>query len=83
MSGPTLIWVIDAITTLGKVDALGIITLSIAATSLLPKPLNTAGFYLVVNSLVDNLNTHIKDSDSVIAEPLNALQLLNNNYLIV
>jgi hypothetical protein len=59
------------------------ITLSIATTSLLPKPLNTASFYLVVDSLVDNLDTYIEDSDSVIAEPLNTLQLLNNNYLIV
>ena len=56
---------IDAATILSKVDV------SIAATSLLFKPFNIASFYLVVNSLVDNLNTHIKDSNSVIAKPLN------------
>ena len=64
---------IDAITTLGKVDTLGTTTLSIAATSLLLKPLNIAGFYLVVDSLVDNLDTHVEDSDSIIAEPLDIL----------
>ena len=74
---------IDAVTALGKVDVLGATTLSIAATSLLPKPLNIAGFYPVVDGLVDNLDTYIEDSDSIIAEPLDALQLLNNNYLIV
>jgi hypothetical protein len=65
--------VIDAATTLGKIDALNTTTLSTAATSLLPKPLNTAGFYLIVNSLVDNLDTYIKDSDFIIAEPLDVL----------
>ena len=64
---------IDAITTLGKVDVLGTTTLSIATTSLLPKPLNIASFYLVADSLVDNLDTYIEDSDSVIAEPLDIL----------
>jgi hypothetical protein len=78
-----LIWVINAITALGKVDILGTTTLSIATTSLLPKPLNIAGFYLVVDSLVDNLDTYIEDSNSIIAKPLDILQLLNNNYLIV
>ena len=65
--------IIDTITALGKVDALNITTLSIAATSLLPKPLNIAGFYLVVDSLVDNLDTYIEDSNSIIAEPLDIL----------
>jgi hypothetical protein len=65
--------VIDAITTLGKVDVLGATTLSIATTSLSPKPLNIAGFYLVVDSLVDNLDTYIEDSDSIIAKPLDIL----------
>jgi len=74
---------IDTVTTLGKVDALGTTALSIAVTSLLPKPLNIASFYLVVDSLVDNLDTYVEDSDSVMAEPLDILQLLNNNYLIV
>jgi hypothetical protein len=65
--------VIDAITTLGKVDILGTTALSIATTSLLPKPLNIAGFYLVVDSLVDNLDTYIEDSNSIIAKPLDIL----------
>ena len=73
MSGATLIRAIDAITTLGKVDILGTAALSIAATSPSPKPLNTAGFYLVADSLVDNLDTYIEDSDSIIAEPLDIL----------
>ena len=64
---------IDAITALGKVDILGTTALSIATTSLSPKPLNIAGFYLVVDSLVDNLDTYVEDSDSVIAEPLDTL----------
>jgi len=62
--------VIDAVTTLGKVDILSATALSIATTSLLPKPLNIAGFYLIADSLIDNLNTYIEDSDSVIAELL-------------
>jgi len=65
--------VIDAVTALGKVDVPGAAALSIAATSLSPKPLNIAGFYLVADSLVDNLDTYIEDSDSIIAEPLDAL----------
>ena len=68
-----MIWAIDAITTLGKIDILGTTALSIATTSLLPKPLNIAGFYLVVDSLVDNLDTYIKDSNSVIAKSLDIL----------
>ena len=64
---------IDAVTTLGKVDILGATALSIATTSPSPKPLNIAGFYLVVDSLVDNLDTYIEDSDSIIAEPLDIL----------
>ena len=64
---------IDAVTALGKVDVLNTATLSTAAASLLPKPLNTASFYLVVNSLVDNLNTYIEDSDSIMAKLLNIL----------
>jgi hypothetical protein len=75
--------VIDAATTLGKVNTLSAAILNIATTSLLPKPLNIAGFYLVVNGLVDDLDTYIEDSDSIIAEPLNILQFLNNNYFIV
>jgi len=78
-----LIWVIDAVTALGKVDILSITALSVATTSPLPKPFNIAGFYLVADGLVDNLNTYIEDSDFIMAKPLNILQLLNNNYLIV
>ena len=63
----------DATTTLGKVDAPNAAILNTAAASLLPKPLNTAGFYLVVNGLVDNPDTYIKNSDSVIVEFLNIL----------
>ena len=58
---------------MGKVDALGATALSIATTSLSPKPLNIAGFYLVVDGLVDNLDTYIEDSNSIIAEPLDIL----------
>ena len=68
-----MIWVIDAATALGKVDVLGATALSIATTSLLPKLLNIASFYLVVDSLVDNLDTYIEDSNSVIAKLLNVL----------
>ena len=64
---------IDAITALGKVDILGTTTLTIATTSPLSKPLNIASFYLVVDSLVDNLDTYIEDSNSIIAEPLDIL----------
>ena len=74
---------IDAATTLSKVDTPGITALSTATTSLSPKPLNTAGFYPVANSLVDNSDTYVKDSNSVIAKPLDTLQLPNNNHLIV
>jgi hypothetical protein len=65
--------VIDAVTTLGKIDVPDTTTLSITATSLSPKPLNTAGFYLVADSLVDDPDTHIKDSNSVMAKSLNIL----------
>ena len=58
---------------MGKIDTLGITALSIATTSLSPKTLNIASFYLVVNGLVNNLDTYIKDSNSIIAEPLNIL----------
>jgi hypothetical protein len=68
-----LIWAIDAITALGKVDILGATALSVATTSPLPKPLDIASFYLVADSLVDNLDTYIEDSNSVIAKPLDAL----------
>ena len=73
MSRPTLIWVIDAVTTLGKGDILGTTALSIAITSLLPKPLNIASFYLVADGLVDNLDTYIEDSNSIITKPLDIL----------
>jgi hypothetical protein len=65
--------VIDATTTLGKVDVLNTTTLSIAATSPSLKPLDTGGFYPVANSLVDDPDTHIKDSNSIIAKSLNIL----------
>ena len=68
-----MIRVIDAATTLGKVDILNAATLSVAATFLLPKPLDTASFYLVADSLVDDPDTYMEDSNSVIAEPLNIL----------
>ena len=83
MSRPTLIQVIDVITAPGKEDIPNTAALNIAATSLLPKPLNTASFYLVVDGLVDNLDTYIEDSDFIMAKPLDILQLLNNNYLTV
>ena len=83
MSGLILIWAIDAITALGKVDVLSTIALSIATTSLSPKPLNIASFYLVADSLIDNLDIYIEDSNSIMAEPLDTLQLLNNNYFTV
>ena len=58
---------------MGKVDILDITTLNTAAASLLPKPLNAAGFYLVVDSLVDDPDTYIEDSNSIIAKPLDVL----------
>ena len=64
---------IDTTTTLGKIDILNAATLSTAATSPSPKPFNTASFYLVVNSLVDNPDTYIKDNNSIIAKSLNIL----------
>ena len=73
MSGPILIWAIDTVTALGKVDVLGTAALSAAATSLLLKPFDVASFYLVADGLVDNLDIYVEDSNSVIAEPLDAL----------
>jgi len=37
----------------------------------------------VVDSLIDNPDTYIEDSDFIMAKSLNILQLPNNNYLIV
>ena len=73
MSGPILIQEIDIITTLGKGDILGTTASNAAITSLLPKPLNIAGFHPIANGLVDDPDTHIKDGDSMIAEPLDTL----------
>ncbi len=73
----------NTVTALGKVDVLGTAASSAAITSLSPKPLDTASFYLVVDGLIDNLNTYVEDSDSVIAESLNILQFLNNDHFIV
>ena len=60
----------DAATVLGKVDVLGTTALNTATASLLPKPLDIAGFHLVADSLVDDSNTYIEDSDSIMAKPL-------------
>jgi hypothetical protein len=65
--------VIDAVTTLGKVDVLNAATLSVAITSLSLKLLDIAGFHLVADGLVDNPDTYIENSDSVMAKPLNIL----------
>ena len=64
---------IDAATILDKVDVLNTAVLHIATTSLLPKPFNAAGSYLVVDSLVDDPDTYIEDSNFIIAKPLNIL----------
>ena len=64
---------IDAITALSKVDVLNTAVLNTAVTFLLSKPPNIASFYLVANSLVDNLDTYVKNSNSIIAEPLDVL----------
>jgi len=56
---------------------------SIATTFLLPKSLNTAGFYFVVNGLINSLDIYMEDSDSIITKLLNALQLPNNDHLII
>ena len=64
---------IDAATTLGKVDVLNTATLNVAAASPSPKPLDAASFYLVVDGLVDNLDTYVKNSNSVIAKLLDIL----------
>ena len=83
MSGPTSIRAIDAVTTPGKADAPSAAALSAAATSPSPKPLDAAGPHPVADGLVDDLDTYVEDSDSVMAEPSDALQLPNNDYLIV
>jgi hypothetical protein len=75
--------VIDTATTLGKVDTLSTTTLSVVAASPSPKFFNAAGFHLVADGPVDNPDTYIEDSDSIIVKPLNVLQLLNNNHLTV
>ena len=64
---------INAVTILGKVNTLSTTVLSTVTIFLLHKPLNTASFYLVANSLVNNLDTYIEDSDSVIVKLLNIL----------
>jgi len=48
-------------------------TLNIATTSLLLKPFNITSFYFVADSLINNLDTYIEDSNSIIAKPLNIL----------
>ena len=58
---------------MGKVDVLSTAASSVAAASLSPKSLDAAGFHPVVNGLVDDLDTHIKDSNSVMAKPLDIL----------
>ena len=68
-----MIWAIDIITTLGKVNALGAAVSNVITTSLSPKPLDIASFYPVADSLVDNPDTYVEDSDSVMAEPLDTL----------
>ena len=73
----------DAATVLGKVDVLGATVLNAAATSLLPKSFNAAGFHLVADGLVDDPDTHIEDSNSIMAKLLNTLQFPNNNYFTV
>jgi hypothetical protein len=65
--------VIDAATTLGKVDVLGTATLNTAITSLSPKPLNIAGFHLVADGLVNDPDTYMEDSNSIMAKPLDVL----------
>ena len=72
MSRPTLIQVIDAAIALGKVDVLSTATLNIAVISLSPK-LDAAGFHLVVDGLVNNLDTYVEDSNFIMAEPLDIL----------
>ena len=64
---------IDAITAPGKRDILNTATSSTAITSPSPKPLNAASFYLVADGLVDNLDTYIKNSNSIMAKPLDIL----------
>ena len=74
---------IDAATTLGKVNALGVTVLSVVVIFLLPKSFNAAGFHLVVDGLVNDPDTHVEDSDFVMAGFLNALQFPNNNHFII
>ena len=74
---------IDTVTTLGKVNALNTAILNTATTSPSPKPLDTAGFHPVINGPVDDPDTYIKNSNSVIAKPLNILQLPNNDHFTV
>ena len=64
---------INAATTLSKVDTLNATVLSIATISLLSKPFNTDSFYLVIDGLVNNLITYIEDSNSIITKSLNIL----------
>jgi len=68
---------------LGKVDALSTAALSVVIIFLLPKPLNIASSYFIVDGLIDNLDTYIEDSDFIMAELLNILQLLNNDHFII
>ena len=55
---------------MGKVDILGTAALSVAVTSLSPKPFNITSFYPVTDGPVDDLDTYVEDSDSIMAEPL-------------
>jgi len=64
--------VTDTAIALGKIDILGAAALSAIITSLLPKPLNAAGFHLVADGPVDDPDTYVEDSNSVMAKPLNA-----------
>ena len=64
---------IDTTTALGKVDTLNTATSNIAATSLLPKPLDIASSYPIIDSPVDSLDTYMEDNNSIIIKPLNIL----------
>jgi cellular nucleic acid-binding protein len=83
MSGPTSLRATDAATAPGKVDAPDAAASSAAATSPSPKPLDAAGSHPVADGPVDDPDTHVEDSDSVMAEPSDALQLPNNDHLTV
>ena len=78
-----MIWVIDIVTALGKVNILNTAALNAVATSLSPKLFNIANFHSIANGLINNPNTHIENNDSVMAKPLNTLQFLSNNYFII